>query len=276
MIQTCVGPQWNIPLTSKSKLNLDNILIGKFFGVYTLGLYERVYQIVMAPMLQGMQPLGAVIPQILKDLQGNEYSRLYLSFTSSALIPAAMCFALGFTMSEEIVGLILGEKWIEAAIYFKWLCVAALFQVIGISSGWVFISLYKGREAMIWGLIGSAITCSSFMIGLPWGAIGVVKAYALMMTFVQIPVLSYYLSKISPIKFKSYLALMGKAGLAFISTVFFINLGIKELQLQESSEKVILGLLFLIIAMVNYYCTPGYSGKKDLGIIINNLKRHRF
>jgi PST family polysaccharide transporter len=60
--------------------NLDNALIGKFWGAYQLGVYARAYQMLFMPMQQINAPLVAVVVPALSRLADSpeRYRKAYL------------------------------------------------------------------------------------------------------------------------------------------------------------------------------------------------------
>src|SRR5207244_3076721 len=60
--------------------NLDNALIGKFWGAYQLGIYSRAYQMLLMPMQQINAPLASVaVPALSRLTDSTEgYRAAYL------------------------------------------------------------------------------------------------------------------------------------------------------------------------------------------------------
>ena len=60
--------------------NLDNVLIGRFNGEVSLGLYDRAYKLLLLPLNQITTPLARVALPLLAKLRGDEtgYTNAFL------------------------------------------------------------------------------------------------------------------------------------------------------------------------------------------------------
>src|SRR6185295_5013472 len=60
-------------------VNLDQILIGKFFGPVQVGLYRQAYQLIFLPVAQLAQPMNRVAESTLSFLQNDaeRYRKYY-------------------------------------------------------------------------------------------------------------------------------------------------------------------------------------------------------
>jgi PST family polysaccharide transporter len=169
--------------------NADNILIGKVWGSGPLGLYSKAYSLLMLPINQINSPLSAVTISALSRLQNNpsrylNYYRKSLSFVSHVTTPLIFAMAC---LSNELIHLLLGERWAEASSIFFVLSLAAIGQPISNSLGWVLISSGQTRRQLYWGLISSPIIVTGFVLGLRWGAFGVAVSYAVTTQILRIP-----------------------------------------------------------------------------------------
>jgi len=161
--------------------NADNFLIGRFLGSDALGLYAKAYGLLMLPIRQITGPIAAVAAPALSRLQDDpdRYKRYYYqSINLIAFISMPMVLMLA-AFSEEIILLVLGERWAGAAPVFKALAFAALFQPVVNPVGWVFISLGQTDRQLRWSLVTVPLVVLSFVLGLPWGILGVAVSYAI-------------------------------------------------------------------------------------------------
>jgi PST family polysaccharide transporter len=163
--------------------NLDNVLIGRYWGASVLGTYARAYTLLLAPISFINNPLASVYIPVLSRLQSNpELLRIHflrgLSLATSISLPIA---ATSLVCSEEIVRILLGHEWLEVADIFRLLCISAPFQFCGNPFGWLFQSLGRTDRQFRWGIFASTIIVGSFFVGLPWGARGVALSYSCVM-----------------------------------------------------------------------------------------------
>jgi PST family polysaccharide transporter len=66
---------------------------------------------------------------------------------------------------------------------------AALLQPMNNAAGWLLLSQGRSRDIFIWGLVGSALTVATILLGLPGGARGVAISYALGQILLVTPLL---------------------------------------------------------------------------------------
>lgn len=173
--------------------NLDNVLIGKYWGPHQLGLYDRAYQLMLLPISQFIAPLSSIAIPVLSRLQDNpeRYRRYYfgaLNLLAFIMCPLMVTMAV---MSNEVVTLLLGPQWSGAGLIFKSLSIAAIIQPLGSSLGWVYQSLGKTDRMMRWAMITVPIYIISFIVGLSWGANGVAIAYTICSYMLLIPGVMY-------------------------------------------------------------------------------------
>jgi PST family polysaccharide transporter len=182
--------------------NLDNVLIGRFWGAGELGLYSKAYQLLLLPINQINSPIAAVaIPALSRLVDSSErYTAAYVRIVEKValLTIPIMLFMIG--SSDWLVLLLLGPQWQEASGIFVLLGVAGLIQPVANSTGWLFISQGRSRDMFQWGLIGGTISIVSFLAGLRWGAIGVAASYSLLWTYLCLPLLFWFVGRTGPVK----------------------------------------------------------------------------
>lgn len=175
--------------------NFDNVLIGRFCGAQSLGLYSRAYSLLLFPIGQITAPMTSVAIPALSRLQSEPelYRRFYLKaikFIAYASMP--LVAAMG-VLSTEIVRLVLGEEWLDASPIFMVLVLAAIWQPVGSTVGWIFISGGQTRRMFAWACISTPLILLFFLAGLPWGAIGVATGYAICTILIMVPGFSFAL-----------------------------------------------------------------------------------
>jgi PST family polysaccharide transporter len=159
--------------------NFDKILIGKYIGAYALGLYIKSYQLLLFPIQQFITPISNVVLPALSRLQERpeEYRRYYtriLNILAFVCVPLTVLLAV---LSDEIILIVLGEKWIEASPIFKVLAFAGISQPLTGSAGWLFVSMGKTNKMVRWAAYSAPFYAASFILGLKWGALGVAIGY---------------------------------------------------------------------------------------------------
>jgi PST family polysaccharide transporter len=196
--------------------NLDNMLIGKFWGSQQLGLYAKSYQLLLLPIEQINTPIAAVAVPALSRLKDSpeRYREAYLRIIEKIAIVTMPGMALLIATSDWVVLLALGPQWREAARIFTLLGVVGLVQPIANTTGWLFISQGRTNHLFQWGLIGSTIIIIGIVIGLPWGAVGVAGSYSAVTLFVATPLLFWFVCRHGPVKTADFYRTVAPAGSA--------------------------------------------------------------
>jgi len=161
--------------------NLDNILIGWCWGAGPLGLYSKAYGLLMLPIMQIRGPIDAVATPALSRLQDDpeRYRRYYYRAVNMIAFISMPLVALMAALSDQIIRIVLGQQWVGAANIFKVLAFAAILQPVVGTTGWVYVSLGQTKRMLQWGLIAVPLIITSFVVGLPWGALGVATSYTI-------------------------------------------------------------------------------------------------
>ena len=110
---------------------MDNIVVGRYLGAEFLGYYTRAYQAVTMPTKLVGRVAHIVLFPAMSSVQSDQ-PRLKRAFTQSVgvvgfcAVPLSVIFCL---MAEELVLVLLGERWQQVVIPFQILSVAITFRV---------------------------------------------------------------------------------------------------------------------------------------------------
>lgn len=155
--------------------NFDNLVIGRFSGATQLGFYSKAYALLLMPVQQINGPIAAVAIPAMARLQDQaaEYRRYYLKVVqviAYASMPLAVLLAV---LSEEVVLILLGPQWHEAAIIFQILSLFVIVQNVAVTTGWVLQSMGRAMRLLKWQAAHAVIYVIACLIGVRWGAVGV-------------------------------------------------------------------------------------------------------
>jgi PST family polysaccharide transporter len=203
--------------------NFDNILLGRFCGATVLGLYSKAYGIMMLPINQVRRPLDIVSIPALSHIQNDplRYKRYYTKLITIIAFITMPLMVFLFVHADQVIRLLLGMKWVEATDIFKVLCINAFIQPVAGTTGLVLISLGQSKRFFTIGSICSIIIVISFILGLPWGAIGVAVAYTIATYVLLIPSL-WYTYKKTPISVSDFFMAIFQPVIASIVMGFII------------------------------------------------------
>lgn len=182
--------------------NLDNLLLGKFWGAYQLGVYSRAYQMLLMPMGQINAPLMSVAVPALSRLSDSpaRYRAAFLKIVEKIAMITMPGVVFMIATSDWLVLFLLGPKWHDTGRIFMLLGVAALVQPVTRATLWLFTTQGRARELFHWGIISAFIAVISIVAGLHWGALGVAAAYAASDLCVTTPLLFWFAGRRGPVK----------------------------------------------------------------------------
>jgi PST family polysaccharide transporter len=173
--------------------NVDNLLMGTFFGPQPLGLYKKAYDLANLPYTQVSSPLTAVaVPTLsrLKDDPVRHSHYLLRSFSILSFIGMGMAACLT-VVGRDLIQVLLGPRWVEAGKIFTVFApgIAALF-VYGIN-GWIHLSIGRADRYFRWGVVECTLLCLALLLGVRWGAMGLAAAWTSYYWLLVIPAIHY-------------------------------------------------------------------------------------
>ena len=246
-------------ITSFFARNLDNALIGKFWGPAQLGLYAKAYQLLLLPMQHINAPFAAVaVPALSRLVDSPErYRNAYLKILEkiAMITMPGVVFMIG--TSDWLVPFLLGPQWQQTGRIFMLLGMAAFIQPVTKTCWWLFSTQGRTRDLFHWGLIGGLIAIISIIIGLRWGAVGVAAAYAISDLCFSTPILFWYVGREGPVRTRDFYRTIAPSVCASLSALVALSLCRPWLQVFQSlfirlalSFGITLGVSVLILVAI--------------------------
>jgi PST family polysaccharide transporter len=103
-------------------------------------------------------------------------------------------------LARPLTLVLLGPKWEQAAVIFGGFTIAALCLPLANVSAWLFTSQGRGRDMFVTQLINSCAIVLSFLIGLPFGPVGVAIAFSISNLFVRVPIYYFNVGRSGPVR----------------------------------------------------------------------------
>lgn len=171
--------------------NIDQILIGKFYGTGPLGIYRQASQLALLPVNILASSVRNVAQSALSVLQNDairyrQYYKKVVTLIGFVSMPLAVFL---FIHSRHIILLLLGEKWIKADEIFKIYSLAAFIRPVVSTTGLIMITCGNTKRYFFLGLANSMVIIIAIVIGLKWGAVGVAIGHVLANYIFFLPVL---------------------------------------------------------------------------------------
>lgn len=156
--------------------NVHSIIIGKFFPVATLGLFERAKKFTDYPssiLISVISKVTYPMLVLLKD-DSEKIAIIYRKLLRiSFFVTAPLLLGLA-AIAEPMFKLVLGESWVGAIPFFQILCLSAMFYPIH-SFNTNALKVYGRSDWFLkLELIKKAITVLSLFIGFQFGIFGLI------------------------------------------------------------------------------------------------------
>jgi PST family polysaccharide transporter len=180
-------------IANYSTWNLDNLLIGWRFGSVPLGFYKKAYDLFALSVSQLTAPLTSVAVSALSRL--NRDSMQYKRYLLSSLgVIAFVGMGLGADLTlvgKDVIRLLLGPKWEESGRIFTFFGPGIGVMLLYYAHGWIHLSIGRADRWLRWGLVELTVTALFFIVGLPWGPVGVAVAWTSSFWVLTIPAFWY-------------------------------------------------------------------------------------
>lgn len=173
--------------------SLDKILLGWRYGTQSLGHYDRAYHLFVLPVNQLSYPLTSVAVATLSRLQSEpeKYRQYYLNAVTILAFIGMLLSALLTLIGKDFILLLLGPQWDQAGKIFSFFGPGIGIMLIYGTNGWLHLSLGRADRWFRWGIIAFVTTAVFFVIGLPFGGVGIAVAYVASFYVLIVPGLLY-------------------------------------------------------------------------------------
>ncbi len=169
--------------------NLEKVLLGRFWGAETVGIYGRAYQLINIPTDNLNSAVGEVAFSVLARVQ-NDAARLRSYFLKgyslvlALTVPVTIACAL---FGDDLISVLLGPKWKAAIPIFRLLAPTILMFAMMNPFSWLLFSMGWVNRSLKIALAIAPLAISAYVIGLPYGPKGVALAYSTAMTIWLVP-----------------------------------------------------------------------------------------
>jgi O-antigen/teichoic acid export membrane protein len=173
--------------------NTEKILLGRFWGSASLGLYGRAYQLSNLPVQQLTGSVGSVAFPMLSRLQSDpqRLRRSYLkshSLVVSLTVPVVICCAL---FADEIVSTVLGPKWTGTAAILRLLSPTVLVFALMNPLSWLLRATGRVERSLKIALFIAPVVILGVLAGLRHGPTGVAMGYSTAMVLLVGPLVAW-------------------------------------------------------------------------------------
>jgi polysaccharide transporter, PST family len=182
----------------------DGLLIGRFYGPASIGLYSRAAALIARPMEQFLPPIESVFVPMLSRLQAQpeRYRRIVLQSYEVIAITSFLLGGLLLALAHPITLVVLGPKWEKATPIFAALSVLTTSLPISNVVSWLLTSQGRGKDFLRLSAISSSVAVASFLAGLSFGPVGVAISYSASSLLILLPTCYYIAGRRGPVTTK--------------------------------------------------------------------------
>jgi len=148
--------------------NLDTILITKYFGVATVGFYEKSYQIMRYPLQLFTFAITPALQPVLTKYK-NEVNVIEREYYPISFKLAMLGFFVAWVLfwgADEVIFIMFGPQWHEAGQYLKVLSVSIPLQMVLSSTGGIYQAVGKAKLQFYCGIFSSIVNISMIIVGI--------------------------------------------------------------------------------------------------------------
>ena len=206
--------------------NVDYFFVSKFIGSSALGLYEKAFLLMRMPQKRITRSVNRVIFSAFSRIQ-DEPERIRKIFRKVVLSVSLLSYPLltGLAvLAHPFINVVLGEKWIAAALPLQIMCVAGILRSIdpflnSVLTATGFVRSTVTRRGMEFVLL----TIATF-IGVQFGLPGVATAVGVSSIIVMIMMMNM-ITRVTKIRWLDYLEAQVPAIVCSLSMLSVILLG---------------------------------------------------
>ena len=245
--------------------NAEKVLIGRFWGTDAIGIYGRAYQLVSIPTDNLNTAVGEVAFSALSRLQ-DDPSRFRSYFLKGYSLVLAMTLPLTIAcilFADDVVAVLLGPKWKDAVVIFRFLAPTILIFALINPLGWLLYSLGMVGRSLKIALVFAPTLIAGYVMGLAYGPKGVAFGYSAVLTLWVMPFIAWCVQG-TEVSFRDILVTVSRplasgifaAGLAYgLRLICGQLLPVLPRLVLESSVLLVtfLGLLLFVAGQKSFY-----------------------
>ena len=235
-------------------ISLGSILIGRAFGSYKLGIYDRALLLVSLPMHMLTRTVSKVIFPSFSKMQGDNHKlgKIYLS-SITLLAAAVIPVCLGISVAApEIILVLLGDQWVESIPVLQVLCLGIPLSFITMFAGIVCDAKAALNSKVILNVVFILSICICFYLFRNYGLVGF--AFAVFVgELLRVALYQKVMKHVLDLKYKVQLQIYIPGllnGVLVAAAIYLISYFLRDLQiplLAVLASQIVTGALALFV-----------------------------
>lgn len=186
--------------------NIDYLMVGKYLGAASLGIYTFAFQLMTWPMRKISSMVTQVVFPSFSMIQDDDerLRRGYLKLVSYiSIITFPMMAGLFIVAPEFVVGLY-GSKWAPAVLPLQIMCLAGLIRSVVTTVGSIFLAKGRADIEFKWNIAYATIVITGILIGISYGVTGVAVAITVILVICG-PIVQMIMNRLIGLRWSDYL-----------------------------------------------------------------------
>ena len=170
--------------------NLDDILIGRFFGIAPLGFFSVAQRLVAAPLQLLTGSLAPLLHPTFAAM-GDDVPRQRVAYLDLVRVTALVTFPVAaalWVLAEPLVLIVAGAAWLPSVAVVRALALLAAIQPVNALCASVFMARDAAHVMLRCAVVGAVAVVAGMVCGLPYGVAGVAWGYSIAYLLVAAPV----------------------------------------------------------------------------------------
>jgi O-antigen/teichoic acid export membrane protein len=173
--------------------NAEKVLLGRFWGAETLGIYGRAYQLINLPTENLNSTIGGIAFPALCRVQDDPVRlRSYFLKGYTLFLSLVMPLTMGSAIfAEDIIRVALGVKWGEAAPIFRLLAPTMIAFALINPMAWLMLATGRAVRSLNIAFMIAPVVIAAYVLGLGKGPHGVAIGFSAAMMVLVVPVIAW-------------------------------------------------------------------------------------
>lgn len=161
--------------------NFDNLVIGKFYGAESLGIYSKAYAMLMLPLniVNGAINKVAFPTMVEMKKKGDNINEFYLKIMNSIFFISTLIGIPLILFPKLIVEFLWGAQWVKVSDILPYFGVLIFTQLVVSFSGNIILLKEKDKQYMYFGWVTGVFLIIGIFIGSLFSFDAIPLAYAL-------------------------------------------------------------------------------------------------
>jgi O-antigen/teichoic acid export membrane protein len=159
--------------------NADNIVVGRYLGKVSLGVYQMAYTLMLYPLQNISSLIGQVLLSPFSRIKEDD-ERFRTAYIKSSMLTGLITFPVMLGMgvvADPLVRALLGSTWLPVIPLFQILAPVGLVQSVQTFVGLIYVAKGRTDWMLRWSLVSTTLLVICFLAGARFGVRGVAIAY---------------------------------------------------------------------------------------------------